>query len=167
MPQCLFCKIAAGAESAVVVHRDERCLAFMDIHPLAPGHVLLIPLTHAERLDQLDTATRRHLYRVMDALVAAQRRAGLGLEGSQLIVNDGRAANQHIPHVHLHLVPRTRGDAIGFFWRVLLHFTGLFGPRTKREALQAKADAIVTHWPAAWAESGESGNDDPHVRAQA
>jgi histidine triad (HIT) family protein len=161
MPQCLFCKIAAGAEPAVVVHRDERCVAFMDVHPLAPGHVLLIPMTHAERLDQLDAATRQHLYRVMDALIAAQRRAGLGVEGSQLIVNDGKAANQHIPHVHLHLVPRRRGDAIGFFWRVLLHFTGLFGPRTKREALQNHADAIAAQWPAAWAESGD---DDPRGR---
>jgi histidine triad (HIT) family protein len=155
MSQCLFCKIAAGTEPAVVVHRDERCMAFMDVHPLAPGHVLLIPLTHAERLDQLDTATRRHLYRAMDALVAAQRRAGFGVEGSQFIVNDGKAANQHIPHVHLHLVPRRRGDAIGFFWRVLLHFTGLFGPRTRREALQVQADAIASQWAAAWAESGD------------
>lgn len=148
MPPCLFCKIAAGTEPAVVVHRDAHCLAFMDVHPLAPGHVLLVPLAHAERLDQLDAATRAHLYRTMDALIAAQRAAGLGVEGSQLIVNDGRAANQHIPHVHLHLVPRRRGDALGFFWRVLLHFTGLFGPRTRRGRLQAHADAIAARLPA-------------------
>jgi histidine triad (HIT) family protein len=155
MSSCLFCRIVAGAEPAIVVHRDPLCMAFMDIHPLAPGHVLLIPTAHAERLDQLDHATRRHLYRVMDALVAAQRRAGLGVEGSQLIVNDGKAANQHIPHVHLHLVPRRRGDSIGFFWRVLLHFTGIFGPRTREAELQAHADAIAAHWPAAWAEHAD------------
>lgn len=155
MPDCLFCKIAAAAEPAIVVHRDALCLAFMDVHPLAPGHVLLIPHAHAERLDQLDIPTRRHLYRAMDALIAAQRKAGLGVHGSQLIVNDGKAANQHIPHVHLHLVPRSRGDAIGFFWRVLLHFTGLFGPRARREDLQAQADAIAAHLQAAWAEQGD------------
>jgi histidine triad (HIT) family protein len=155
MSSCLFCKIVAGDEPAVVVHRDAQCMAFMDVHPLSPGHVLLIPTAHAERLDQLDAATRAHLYRVMDTLIAAQRLAGLGVEGSQLIVNDGKAANQHIPHVHLHLVPRRRGDALGFFWRVFLHFTGLFGPRARRDRLQAHAEAIAAQLPSAWAQSGD------------
>lgn len=141
---CLFCKIAAGSEDCARVYQDEHCFAFMDIHPLGQGHVLLIPRQHVEKLDQLPAATRRHLYQVFDELLAAQRRAGFGIEGSHLIVNDGKASNQHIPHAHLHLIPRKRGDGLGFGWRMFLHLTGLFGPRTGQDILQAQAHAIAS-----------------------
>jgi len=140
---CIFCKIVAGTEVAAEVYRDDHFMAFMDVHPLGQGHVLLIPRQHVEKLEQLEASTRQHLYRVFDTLVAAQRRAGFGVEGTHLIVNDGKATNQHIPHAHLHLVPRKRGDALGFGWRMFMHFTGLFGFRTRHEILQAQADAIA------------------------
>lgn len=140
---CIFCQIIAGSLPAAQVYRDEQCIAFMDVHPLGQGHVLLIPLQHVEKLEQLPQASRQHLYQVFDDLVAAQRRAGFGVEGTHLIVNDGKATNQHIPHAHLHLVPRKRGDALGFGWRMLLHFTGLFGMRTRSELLQAQAALIA------------------------
>jgi histidine triad (HIT) family protein len=140
---CLFCRIAAGAEHCARVYQDDHCFAFMDIHPLGQGHVLLIPRQHVEKLDQLSAATRQHLYQVFDDLLAAQRRAGFGVEGSHLIVNDGKASNQHIPHAHLHLIPRRSGDALGFGWRMFLHFTGLFGFRTGQDILQAQAAAIA------------------------
>lgn len=142
---CLFCRIAAGSEESALVYQDEHCFAFMDIHPLGQGHVLLIPRQHVEKLDQLPATTRSHLYRVFDELLAAQRRAGFGAEGSHLLVNDGKASNQHVPHAHLHLIPRKRGDALGFAWRLLLHFTGLFGPRTGLDTLRSQADAIARH----------------------
>ncbi len=140
---CIFCEIIAGNLPAAHVYRDEQCIAFMDVHPLGQGHVLLIPLQHVEKLEQLHEHSRQHLYRVFDTLVAAQRRAGFGIEGTHLIVNDGKATNQHIAHVHLHLVPRKRGDALGFAWRMLLHFTGIFGFRTPHARLQVQADAIA------------------------
>ena len=140
---CIFCQIIAGNLPAALVYRDEHCIAFMDVHPLGQGHVLLIPLQHVEKLEQLHAHNRQHLYQVFDTLVAAQRRAGFGVEGTHLIVNDGKATNQHIAHAHLHLVPRKRGDALGFGWRLLLHFTGLFGMRTDSERLQAQAALIA------------------------
>ncbi|MHA6493278.1 HIT family protein [Pseudomonas borbori] len=142
---CIFCQIIAGTLPATHVYRDEQCVAFMDVHPLGEGHILLIPLQHVEKLDQLQTPIRQHLYQVFDNLVAAQRKAGYGVEGTHLIVNDGKATNQHIPHAHLHLVPRKRGDALGFGFRMLLHFTGLFGMRTRGEVLQAHATRIAAH----------------------
>ncbi|WP_259768960.1 HIT family protein, partial [Pseudomonas protegens] len=114
---CIFCQIVAGTLPAAVVYRDEHCMAFMDVHPLGAGHVLLIPQPHVEKLDQLPGFVRQHLYQVFDGLLAAQRRAGYGVEGTHLLVNDGRATNQHIPHAHLHLIPRKRGDALGFAGR--------------------------------------------------
>lgn len=142
MKSCVFCQIVAGELPAAIVHEDDRCVAFMDIHPLTPGHVLLIPRRHVEKLEELDASDRTHLYRLVDQLVAAQRGAGYGVEGTHLIVNDGKATNQHVPHVHLHLVPRRRGDSLGFFFRLLGHFLGLFGFRTRMTKLGEQAAAI-------------------------
>jgi histidine triad (HIT) family protein len=139
---CLFCKIVAKAEPAAHVHEDEHCIAFMDIHPLGKGHVLVIPRQHAQKLDELGVAHRMHLFAVCDRIVEAQRRAGFGVNGSHLLLNDGKAANQHVPHVHFHLVPRSGTDSLGFFFRILLHFTGLFGFRTSAQTLQAQAELI-------------------------
>lgn len=136
---CIFCQIAAGTLPAAPVYRDSHCLAFMDVHPLGRGHVLLVPLLHVEKLEQLPGSVRQHLFQVFDQLLAAQRRAGFGVEGTHLIVNDGKATNQHIAHAHLHLVPRRRGDALGFGWRLFLHFSGLFGRRARLEVLQQQA----------------------------
>lgn len=142
---CLFCTIAAGQETAATVYEDAHCLAFMDIHPLGKGHVLLIPKQHVVQLAELPAATRQHLYGVFDRLVAAQRQAGFGIEGTHLLVNDGKASNQHIPHAHLHLIPRERGDALGFAYRLLLHFTGIFGFRTAQQTLVEQATRIAAH----------------------
>ncbi|MES2820197.1 MAG: HIT family protein [Pseudomonadota bacterium] len=140
---CLFCALVAGQQPCARVYEDEHCLAFMDIHPLGKGHVLLIPKQHAVQLAELPAATRQHLYGVFDRLVAAQRQAGFGIEGTHLLINDGKATNQHIPHAHLHLIPRERGDALGFGYRMFLHFTGLFGFRTAQQTLVEQARSIA------------------------
>lgn len=142
MMECLFCNIIAGQMPAVQVYADDHCLAFMDIHPLGQGHLLLIPRQHVEQLQTLDDDVRAHLYQVYDRLLGAQRQAGMGVKGSHLLVNDGRAANQHVPHAHLHLIPREPGDSLGFGLRMFLHLTGLFGPRTSAERLEAQAARI-------------------------
>lgn len=139
---CLFCRIAAGDEPAVYVHEDELCIAFMDIHPLGTGHVLVIPKRHAQKLEELDEPVRQHLFEVCNRIVAAQRRAGFGIDGSHFLLNDGKAANQHVPHVHFHLIPRSGRDNLGFFFRMILHITGLFGLRTSAQRLQAQAARI-------------------------
>jgi len=139
---CLFCKIAARTEPAALVHEDELCMSFMDIHPLGTGHVLVIPKQHAQKLEELDERVQQHLFTLCNRIVAAQRRAGLGTDGTHFLLNDGAATNQHIPHVHFHLVPRTGRDSLGFFFRILLHFTGLFGFRTPAQTLQNHADRI-------------------------
>lgn len=140
--RCLFCRIAAGIESAIHVHEDEFCTAFMDIHPMGSGHVLVIPKSHAQKLEELDEPVRHHLFAVCNRIVAAQRRAGFGVNGTHFLLNDGKAANQHVPHVHFHLIPRDGRDNGRFFVRMVLHITGLFGMRTVIQTLQAQAEAI-------------------------
>ena len=140
--RCLFCKIAARSEPAAYIHEDEFSVSFMDIHPLGTGHVLVVPKRHAQKLEELDESVQHHLFAACNRIVAAQRRAGLGVDGSHFLLNDGKAANQHVPHVHFHLIPRSGSDNAGFFFRMLLHFTGLFGLRTSTEALQLQAERI-------------------------
>lgn len=139
---CLFCHIAAGTEPAILVHEDELCISFMDIHPVGTGHVLVIPKQHAQKLQELGAPVQGHLFAVCNRIVAAQRRAGLGVDGTHILLNDGKATNQHVPHVHFHLIPRTGHDSASFFFRMVLHFTGLFGRRTPVPVLAAQAERI-------------------------
>lgn len=114
-PGCIFCKIAAGQIPCVKVYEDAACLAFLDIGPLAEGHVLLIPKTHAETLDQLTSEQAGAMLRHLPALVKAVQ-AATACEGVNVLQNNGRVAHQVVPHVHFHIIPRKAGDAFHFNW---------------------------------------------------
>jgi histidine triad (HIT) family protein len=110
----VFCEIVAGTASAHVVLEDADVLAFLDARPLFPGHTLLVPRLHVETLPDLPAPLVQPLF------VAAQRLAqamvdGLGAEGSFVAMNN--VVSQSVPHLHVHVVPRTKGDGLrGFFW---------------------------------------------------
>jgi histidine triad (HIT) family protein len=112
---CIFCKIASGRVPAAKVLEDEACAAFMDIGPLAEGHVLLIPKRHVETVDQLTPDEAGAMLRHVPALVAAVR-AVTRCEGVNVLQNNGRVAHQVVPHVHFHIIPRNAGDAFQFNW---------------------------------------------------
>ncbi len=145
MSDCLFCNIVQGTESAELVFEDEHCMAFMDIYPLTSGHILLIPKQHSEQLAAQQTTLQQHLFTVAHKVVDAQRRAGYGIKGTHYLLNDGKATNQHIPHVHLHLIPREPKDSLRFARNLLLHFTGIFGFKAKQSELQRVAGNIKQH----------------------
>ncbi len=111
---CLFCAIAAGRAAASTVWRDDDFAAFLDTRPLFKGHVLLVPRVHVDTLLDLPAPLRDPF------LAAAQRLAlamveGLGAQGSFVAMNN--VVSQSVPHLHCHVVPRTRGDGLrGFFW---------------------------------------------------
>ena len=110
MGDCVFCEIVAGSAAASLVHDDDRVVAFLDIRPVTPGHLLVIPKRHAADLAALDEATGGHLFRVAMRLAGALRRSGLRCEGVNLFLADGEAAGQEVFHVHLHVFPRFAGD---------------------------------------------------------
>lgn len=139
---CIFCGIASGRLPASAVHEDAEWMAVMDIHPIRKGHVLLIPRRHVSRLAELGEAEQRRLFVLADAILKAQEAVGYANGGSNLLLNDGVAANQHIPHLHLHCIPRRRGDTLGFGLRLLARTVGLFGFGTKHEELNTVAAAI-------------------------
>lgn len=110
----MFCTIVAGEAEADVVLETPDLLAFLDRRPVFPGHVLLVPRRHVATLPDLPAALRDPF------LAAAQRIAtavveGLGAQGSFVAMNN--TVSQSVPHLHLHVVPRTKGDGLrGFFW---------------------------------------------------
>ena len=119
MPEsCIFCQIAAGDAPAAVVAADEHTIAFLDANPLAPGHTLVIPKTHAERLEDLDPETARA---IMDRLrtLAPAVEAAVDADATTVGFNNGTAAGQEVPHVHGHVIPRFDGDGGGPIHAVL------------------------------------------------
>lgn len=127
MKGCIFCAIAAQQEKASVVYEDDRAMVFMDLFPVVPGHALIIPRVHAPLLSELDADIRSHLLNLTVATVETQKKLGLG-RAANVLVNDGAAANQHVPHVHFHAIPRSTKLAYGALlrWstRMLVPFNG-------------------------------------------
>jgi histidine triad (HIT) family protein len=111
---CVFCQIAGGTVPAAIVFEDEESLAFLDYRPVFPGHTLLIPKRH---LDSLVDAEPKLLCRLsLNArLVALALEKGLEAQGAFVAINN--RVSQSVPHLHIHVVPRTKGDGLkGFFW---------------------------------------------------
>lgn len=143
---CVFCAVLRGEMPASVVWRDEVCIAFMDLYPLREGHVLVVPHQHAPLLNELEPATREHLFRIGCRVIAAQKAAGLHADGANLIVNDGKPANQHVPHVHVHLIPRAGGDLGQVSWRFATRFVN---PALRSAAHRRRLDALAARIAAA------------------
>ncbi|HEY8649136.1 MAG TPA: HIT domain-containing protein [Candidatus Limnocylindria bacterium] len=124
---CVFCRVAAGELPGNIVHRDERVLAFLDASPLMLGHVLVVPIVHADTLDDLAPELVGPLFEVVRRMSIAVQRA-LGADGSFVAINT--RTSQSVPHVHVHVVPRSQGD-------------GLFSPRPiwKRRSYADDAEA--------------------------
>jgi diadenosine tetraphosphate (Ap4A) HIT family hydrolase len=107
---CVFCEIVAGRAESSLVYEDEHVIAFMDIRPLTPGHLLVVPRSHADYLEDLDEDLGAYLFRAGHRLARALRRSGLPCDGVNLFLADGEAAFQEVFHVHLHVLPRTPRD---------------------------------------------------------
>lgn len=103
MKDCIFCKIASGEMSANVVHSEEEIVAFRDLHPQAPVHLLVIPRRHIPSLNEAKDEDRALLGRML--LVAGELAAQEGVsQGYRVVNNCGRPAGQSVFHVHLHLL---------------------------------------------------------------
>ena len=111
---CLFCRIARGEIPAEIVWRTEGALAFLDHRPLFPGHVLLIPDTHVETLADMPAENLGAFFTVVQRMEKAVV-AAMAAEGSFVAMNNH--VSQSVPHLHIHIVPRRKGDGLkGFFW---------------------------------------------------
>jgi len=114
MATCLFCEIAAGRQPTAMVYADDVTAAFLDIRPLFPGHVLVVPRTHIGVLADLPAADVGGYFTLVQQIAVAVQEA-MGSQGSFVALNN--VVSQSVPHLHTHVVPRTKGDGLrGFFW---------------------------------------------------
>jgi histidine triad (HIT) family protein len=114
MASCVFCDILEKKLPAQVVLDDDVALAFLDRTPIFHGHVLVIPRTHVVTLPELDPAIVGPFFQRVQLLAAAVAKA-LGAQGT--FVANNNIVSQSVPHLHVHVVPRTKGDGLkGFFW---------------------------------------------------
>ncbi len=113
-PACTFCAIVAGEADAHVVLDDDVAVGFLDVRPLFPGHVLVVPRGHVVTLPDLPVDDVGPLFERARRVAAAVVDV-LGAQGSFVAMNN--TVSQSVPHLHVHVVPRTRGDGLrGFFW---------------------------------------------------
>jgi histidine triad (HIT) family protein len=121
---CLFCGAVAGDVPADIVYDDDEVVGFLDIRPVFKGHVLVVPREHVDTLLDLPDDAMVPVFAAARAVAGAQQRA-LDAQGSFVAMNN--VVSQSVPHLHVHVVPRTKGDGLrGFFW-----------PRTKYEPGEA------------------------------
>jgi histidine triad (HIT) family protein len=113
-PACIFCRIIAGEIPAYKIHEDHDTMVFLDSGPLFAGHCLVCPKQHYGTLPDVPAALLQPLFSTVQ-LIARAVEHGLKAEGSFIAVNNN--VSQSVPHLHVHVVPRRRGDGMkGFFW---------------------------------------------------
>ncbi len=109
MGECIFCKIVRGEAGAERLLETEHVVSFLDIQPRSPGHSLVIPKTHAVKLADLDDESAAEVFRVTKE-VAKMLESALKPDAFTIGINDGEAAGQVVPHLHVNIMPRFRGD---------------------------------------------------------
>jgi len=114
-PDCVFCKIIAGDIPCDIVFQSRDTLAFLDIGPLAEGHILLVPQEHFETIIDLSPGMAAELAKTMRWLGKALLTV-TGASGFNVLQNNGAVAGQVVNHVHFHLIPRFEGDGLGYRW---------------------------------------------------
>jgi histidine triad (HIT) family protein len=112
---CIFCSIISGQEPCVQIHRDNGFLVLMDKYPINPGHALVMPTKHYETLLQMPPAEVGKLYSLVPTIAKAIISA-VKADGFNVGQNNGIAANQIVPHVHVHIIPRFHDDSPDGKW---------------------------------------------------
>lgn len=116
MPSCVFCRILARELPSERLYEAESHIVILDIEPVRPGHALVISREHVALLTEAPTALAAEMMATAQRLAPAIVEA-TGHDGFNLLVNNGRAAQQVVDHLHLHIIPRGHRDGFHFGWR--------------------------------------------------
>ena len=111
--ECVICQLVAREIEVSPLHHGELCSAFMDIQPVTPGHLLVVPNRHAVHLADLTEDEGAGIFHLGQRMAAALRKCGVRCDGINFFIADGVAAGQEVFHVHLHVIPRFPGDGFG------------------------------------------------------
>jgi histidine triad (HIT) family protein len=135
-PDCILCRIVADELPASFVHRGATASAFLDINPVTQGHLLVVPNRHHASLADAPVETFAHVMRIARRIAVALRTSSFQADGVNLFLADGEVAGQEVPHLHVHVIPRTLDD--GF----RVHAAAWDAERPTRETLDRQAEAI-------------------------
>jgi histidine triad (HIT) family protein len=116
---CVFCDIIQRTAPSYVIYEDDQFIAILDKYPISKGHTLVLPKKHFQRVQEIPQKEFCAMYarvHALNALITSR----LGATASHISINDGAAANQLIPHVHVHIIPRSENDSAGFTARKLI-----------------------------------------------
>ncbi len=111
-PNCVFCKIVDGEIPAKVITQNEKAMALLDAFPLAAGHTLIIPKSHYTKVQRMDKQDAMAVFEIAWKLVGTVESVSQ-VNASTIAIHNGVEAGQEVPHVHLHIVPRKKGDGAG------------------------------------------------------
>lgn len=137
---CVFCDIAARSVAAGLVYEDADSIAFLDSHPLFPGHLLLCPREHYETLLELPPRLAGPMFSTTQLLARAVENA-VDAEGTFIAINN--RVSQTVPHLHIHIVPRRRRDGLkGFFWP-RQHYTDDAAREAVRDAIEREVQKLL------------------------
>jgi histidine triad (HIT) family protein len=114
-PNCIFCKIVHDQIPSARILETDEAVVFLDIHPVTPGHALIVPRAHHAQLDDLPTEVAAHAGSLLPRLCRAIR-AATGADGINVIINNGQVAGQTIDHCHWHIIPRFHDDPVNWPW---------------------------------------------------
>ena len=107
---CIFCKIIAGGIPAKILKETEHSVSFLDAFPVAKGHTLVIPKNHREKLQDLDEVENKDLFSLVHQMTSKID----SITGATLLaIHNGKEAGQEVPHLHVHLIPRSKSDSAG------------------------------------------------------
>jgi histidine triad (HIT) family protein len=120
MMDCIFCKIINKEIDSKIIYEDNQNLAFLDIHPHAPGHTVIIPKKHTKTILELDASEIKDLFTALKNTLEIIQKA-LNPDGFTIGINHGESAGQVIPHLHIHLIPRFKNDGGGSIHSVVLN----------------------------------------------
>ena len=109
---CIFCKIALKKIPTNIIIENDKAMAFLDAYPLSKGHTLVIPKAHYSKIQELDENSSQSLFNILLKITNPVEKA-LGVNSSTIAIHNGKEAGQEIPHVHIHVIPRYRGDGAG------------------------------------------------------
>ncbi|MEM8593687.1 MAG: HIT family protein [Pseudomonadota bacterium] len=121
--ECLFCQLSDSASRKITpIYEDDQCYAIADKFPLTPGHVLVIPKQHHTVILDYTSAQQIHLQRIVFKVQSALLASNPKFKACNLLLNDGKASGQHIPHTHWHIIPRQRYDTLRLLINLLTRF---------------------------------------------
>ncbi len=104
MADCIFCKIASGVIKSDIIYKNEKVIAFRDIFPQAPAHIIIIPVEHVEKIEAVKNyGVFREIFEAINAIIKEDAE-GLFKNGFRVVANSGRAGGQTVDHVHFHLL---------------------------------------------------------------